>query len=94
MTRPKSICSYILNILVGIDQLGNALAWGDPHASISSRAYLGTLKAKPWACILCRWLDQIQKDHCKVAWEAEMAADQARIFAEELIITEKTSLPQ
>lgn len=38
------IRKWVLNILIGIDQLGNALVGGDPDETISSR--LGKLKLK------------------------------------------------
>lgn len=82
MTRPKSVVAYLLGVAVGLDQLANAIGCGDPHATISSRAYLASLKGERWGCVLCRWLARIQPDHCKVAWEAEMAADRARLAAE------------
>lgn len=83
MMRPKSVGRYVLNVAVAVDQLANAILVGDPHASISSRAYRATLRGKRWACVLCRLLDRIQPDHCAIAWSAEMAADKARLAAEE-----------
>ena len=83
MVRAKNPAQWLLGVAVGVDQLANAIFAGDPHATISSRAYEATLKAKAWGCILCRLLDYIQTDHCKVAWQAEMAADQARLSAED-----------
>lgn len=83
MTRAKSFGQWLLGVAVAVDQLGNALAFGDPHATISARAYEATLRNKRWACVLCRLLDRLQRDHCKIAWQAEMAADQARLAAED-----------
>jgi hypothetical protein len=83
MTRPRSLAQYLLNVAVAVDQLANALIAGDPHATISSRAYLATLRGKRWGCVLCRLLDRIQPDHCKIAWSVEIAADHARLAAEE-----------
>jgi hypothetical protein len=83
MIRAKNPAQWLLGVAVGVDQLFNAIFSGDPHATISSRAYEATLKNKTWACVLCKLLDYIQKDHCHVAWESEMAADTARLAAED-----------
>jgi len=51
---------WLLNILIGLDQLGNALAGGDPDETISSR--LGKLKRRhggtiPWRRPISRVID-------------------------------------
>jgi hypothetical protein len=52
------------NIALGFDRLGNATTGGDGKETISSRA--NRLRATTgWACQLCKFLDWIQKDHCK-----------------------------
>lgn len=41
---------YILNVLIGIDQLGNALLKGNPDETISSRSYRRRVEgSKRWA---------------------------------------------
>lgn len=60
---------YILNILIAIDQLGNALINGNPDETISSRAGKAMIAGKKWGCVLCKFLDWFQKDHCKKAIE-------------------------
>jgi hypothetical protein len=64
------IGKWFVNILIGIDQLGNAVLGGDPDETISSR--LGKLKVKhggkiPWTRPLSRvidWgLDKIDPNH-------------------------------
>lgn len=64
------IGKYILNVLIGIDQLGNAMLGGDPDETISSR--LGKMKVKhggsiPWYRPLSKvvdWgLDRIDPNH-------------------------------
>jgi hypothetical protein len=64
------IGKYLLNILIGIDQLGNTILGGDPDETISSR--LGKLKVKhggsiPWYRPLSKivdWgLDKIDPHH-------------------------------
>lgn len=62
-----AIKRYPINILIGIDQLVNALMLGDPYETMSSRA--GRLFKNSW------WMDLIntvmfwQKDHCQNAVE-------------------------
>ena len=51
---------YLINILIGIDQLGNTLAGGDPDETISSR--LGKMKLRyggsiPWRRPLSKSID-------------------------------------
>jgi hypothetical protein len=73
---------WILNILIGIDQLGNALAGGDPDETISSR--LGKLKVKhggtiPWtrplSKIIDKMLDTIDPKHSIDAIEYDEGKD-------------------
>lgn len=53
------------DMLVAFDRIGNAALNGNPSETISSRAYRGTLEGNTGWCILCKILDDIQKDHCK-----------------------------
>lgn len=57
--------TYIMRVLVSIDQLVNTLFGGFEDESISSRAAKAQLKGKKWGCVLCKILDKIDKDHCK-----------------------------
>lgn len=52
------------HIAIALDQLGNATTGGNEDETISSRA--GRLKrdGRGWACVLCKLLDWLQKDHC------------------------------
>ncbi|HDR1051454.1 DNA helicase UvrD [Pasteurella multocida] len=69
---------YLLNIAIAIDQGFNALFFGSPDETLSSRAYRGAVLAgkpkKKWkffhAAInkLFFW----QKDHCKQAYLSEV----------------------
>ena len=54
-----------MKIAVGYDQLGNVALNGDPRETISSRADYAREDGKRWACVLCKILDKIEKDHCK-----------------------------
>lgn len=53
-----------LRIAIGFDQLGNVALNGHPDETISSRAARARDENKRWACVLCRVLDWIEKDHC------------------------------
>jgi hypothetical protein len=71
-----SMKKYLLNLLLGIDQLGNVIVGGDPDETISSR--LGRLKVvnggripwrRPFSKVVEWALDKIQDDHCRRAIE-------------------------
>lgn len=67
---------YVLNVLIVLDIAVNALVLlGSPYETISSRAGKAQVKGKRWGCILCRFLDWLQKDHCKTAMAASMGTD-------------------
>ena len=61
---------YLLNLAVVLDEVGNTLTGGDPGETISSRAYKAQQNDKAWGCILCKFLNVFQKDHCKIANES------------------------
>ncbi len=46
------------------DQLANAAANGNLDETISSRAHRN-IPYNKWACMLCKILDLIEKEHCK-----------------------------
>jgi hypothetical protein len=49
------------------DRMANAEVNGDPSETISSRAGFGMERgSKPW-CVLCKFLDLFEKDHCQKA---------------------------
>jgi hypothetical protein len=57
-------------LAVSVDQLANAAFNGNEDETISSRAGrhcnpLVESEKEKWACILCKILDKIEKDHCK-----------------------------
>jgi hypothetical protein len=56
--------SYGRRVAVAIDQLFNALLDGDEDETISSRAAKARLKGKRWGCVLCRFLDWLDPNHC------------------------------
>lgn len=64
--------SYIINILIAIDQLLNALLLGSPDETISSRMGKYVYRGRGFIpCVLCKLLDLFEKDHCKnsVEWD-------------------------
>jgi len=65
---------YLWNVLIGVDQLGNALLGGDPDETVSSRMgkILGRRKHRCRVCrLLCRLLDKIDPNHCAAAIETD-----------------------
>ncbi|SAK95948.1 hypothetical protein AWB76_07225 [Caballeronia temeraria] len=66
---------YLVNLLVLLDEAGNTLTGGSPNETISSRAGKAAEKGKPWGCVLCRLLNCIQKDHCKIAMAVTIGED-------------------
>ncbi|MHB1176055.1 MAG: hypothetical protein ACYCZJ_13130 [Sulfuriferula sp.] len=66
------------NILIGIDQLWNALARGNPTQTISARAWMSRGDAR-WM-LLVKILDQIQPDHCRQAFLNEVAAAKRLVY--------------
>lgn len=52
-------------IIISYDQLMNAATGGSEDETISSRAYRGMKEGNGGWCLLCRFLDLIDKDHCK-----------------------------
>jgi len=40
---------YVLNLLLGIDETGNAVLAGDPSHTISARTGQALVRGKPWA---------------------------------------------
>ena len=57
--------NYIINLLIVFDEYVNTLLGGYPDETISLRcARERDLNNKKWACVLCRFLDWFDKDHC------------------------------
>lgn len=51
-------------IAIGFDQLANVATNGHEDETISSRASRGKREGKLNWCLLCKFLDLIEKDHC------------------------------
>lgn len=54
----------LLNIAIAIDQLAYVAANGHEDETISSRAARARDEGRAWGCVLCRWLDRLDPDHC------------------------------
>ena len=54
-------------ILLAYDRLGNAATGGSDRETISSRAWRGANEGRRGWCLLCRVLDWLQKDHCRLS---------------------------
>ena len=71
----KRIGAYLVGVLVGLDELGHALAGGDVHITISAalgrRMAIG--HAGPLTRLSAAALDWIRPGHCERSWEAEKA---------------------
>ena len=66
---------YVLNVLIALDQYGNALVGGSPDETISSRAGKAQQEGKRWGCVLCRFLNWFERDHCTKSIEPDEGAD-------------------
>lgn len=68
---------WVENVLIAIDELGNAIIGGSPHETISSRAYRARTRGSFGACVLCKFLNVLflSKDHCKAAYDEMSARD-------------------
>lgn len=66
---------YFWNILIALDQFGNALFAGDPDETISSRAGKAMREGKAWGCVLCRVLNLFENEHCAKSIEGDEGAN-------------------
>lgn len=68
--------NYLLNVLIALDQLGNALLGGAPDESISARAYRSEQAGKLLGRVFRPGIDFLfrpfQSDHCRQAYLAEL----------------------
>jgi hypothetical protein len=63
----KYITQYLINLLLILDEFGNTLTLGSPDETISSRSAKARNKGKVWGCVMCKFLNIFQKDHCDKA---------------------------
>lgn len=67
---------YIHNLLIAIDQLVNAVCGGDPDETISSRLGKAQDRGSRFACVFCRLLDVLDKDHCRNSVDVNEGKDE------------------
>ena len=53
------------NVILAADQLLNAVFGGHHKETVSERAARQQLEGRRWACIACRLLDRLAKNHCR-----------------------------
>ena len=67
---------YFKNILVGLDQLLNAILGGDPDETISSRSgKMARDTGHPLAVALCLIFHIFDREHCKKSLEDDEGKD-------------------
>ena len=69
----KVLAKYILNVLIALDQLANAILGGDPDETISSRA-AKRMHMWHWKT-LARFLEMIDPGHMKRSLEMDEGKD-------------------
>lgn len=55
---------YLLNWALWLSEGLNVLTGGAPHETLSERSGKAMLDGKRWPCVLCRFLDIFERDHC------------------------------
>lgn len=61
----KALGQYLLNWAIWLDEGLNVLTGGDPGETLSSRAGKAQRNGRKWACVLCRFLDFFNRNHCQ-----------------------------
>ena len=68
--------TYIINILIALDQLGNALFGGSPDETLSARAWRSESNGKMLGMVFRPLIDGlfwvIERNHCEKAFIAEL----------------------
>lgn len=59
-----NIDKRFMRIAVGLDCAVSATFGGDGYTTISKRAALAMQNGDKWGCVLCKWLDKVDKGHC------------------------------
>ena len=70
--------NYVLNLLIALDQSVNAIFGGYPDETISIHAARDRNNGARWGCVMCKFLDLFQKDHCDRTIESKRASLIAR----------------
>lgn len=55
---------WVINVLIAIDQLANAILRGRPVETISLRSAIARDRGKRWGCVMCKLLEAIVANHC------------------------------
>jgi hypothetical protein len=53
-----------IQIIIAMDRLFNAATGGNGKETLSSRSGRLQKENVKWACVLCNFLDKLEKDHC------------------------------
>ena len=67
--------SYVLNVLIAVDQVGNTLLGGSPDETLSARAYRTEQQGKVFGRFFRPLIDTLfwfDPDHCKSAYNSEL----------------------
>jgi hypothetical protein len=72
---PRPAKNYGFNLAVALDEFGNAITGGDPGETISSRSAKARNDGRVWGCILCKFLNWFQKNHCDLALDPNAGAE-------------------
>jgi hypothetical protein len=70
----KRVRWYLFGLFIAFDQFINALFAGYPDETVSFRAANARDEGKRWGCVLCRLLDAIDRNHCRMAQRSKMAS--------------------
>lgn len=73
-THIRLFGKYVFNVLIALDKLLNALTGGHPHEMLSSRLGKDRDRGCIISCVLCRFLNIFEADHCTKS----IARDRAR----------------
>lgn len=60
----NTLTLYIYNILIASDQLLNTMFGGNPDDTLSSRLGKDRDRGHIVGCVLCKFLDIFENDHC------------------------------
>ena len=63
-TQLKLFGKYIFNILIALDRLLNAICGGKPDETVTLRLGKDRDRGCVTSCVLCKFLDIFEKDHC------------------------------
>lgn len=66
--------TWVKNVAIAFDQfLAVLLCIGNPGETISGRAGIARREGKLWGCVLCRFLDAIERNHCELSIAGDLA---------------------